>query len=526
MAISLAAGPVTSGTASADSSPFVGQRPVVTTEDGDVRGTLKAQYAEFKGIPYAKAPVGELRWRAPQEPDSWPGVRDATQFGGSCTQGSGWDPGYEEPTYNEDCLNLNVYSPASPRIENDREDGLPVLVWIHGGGNRGGAGRDTFPARFVEETQTVFVTLNYRLGALGYLDTAALDAESAGDGSAGNYGILDQQMALRWVRDNIAAFGGNPADVTIAGQSAGGSNTCTHLAAPASRGLFQRAIIQSGGCSGRTEEAAQSDGAAFAERLGCVDPASQTACLRSKTPEEVLAAQGNFSGGAVVDGTVVPQDPREALRQGRVAQVPVLIGSNSDESQQSVFGAYDYQGNPLTPEGYESLVRSTYPAVADRVLAEYPVADHESPTVAWGTVQSDARACRDESLFADFARVLPTYAYEFAEREGPAFTSIWRLDTDYPFGATHVNELGYLWDYLGTHLPFSNEQEDLSSLMGLYWAQFTDTGDPNAPTAPAWPLLQDSGALMQFTAAESRMIPIEAHAAAHHCGLWSPVVNS
>jgi para-nitrobenzyl esterase len=214
---------------------YAGQHPVVRTDHGQVRGQAKAMVTSFLGIPYAAPPTGNLRWRAPQPAAKWSGVRDATKFGGSCVQGSGWDPGYEQPTLNEDCLYLNVYRPST-----DKKN-LPVFVWNHGGGNVGGAGRDTNPDKFVTREDVVYVTINYLLGAMGWLDTSALEQA---DPAAGNFGLLDQQAALRWVQQNARTFGGDPGNVTLAGQSAGASNTCAQLASPSARGLFDRAIMQ------------------------------------------------------------------------------------------------------------------------------------------------------------------------------------------------------------------------------------------------------------------------------------------
>ncbi|GIJ63883.1 carboxylesterase/lipase family protein [Virgisporangium aurantiacum] len=471
----------------------------------------------YKGIPFAASPVGERRWAAPQPAPEWRGVRDATQFGGSCVQGTGWDPGYDKPTLTEDCLYLNVYRPS------DAGKNLPVFVWNHGGGNTGGAGRDTNPDKFITRQDVVYVTINYRLGAMGWLDTPSLEQANP-DGSTGNFGLLDQQAALRWVQRNIRAFGGDPDNVTLAGQSAGASNTCAQLASPSARGLFDRAILHSGGCSARTPDAARQSGEQFATELGCAPGAGQVACLRGKSPADVLAAQTKVRQSGSVAGTrVLPTDPLELLKAGTLTKLPVIVGGTSDESQQSVFATYDYVGRPLTAAQLDTLVATTYPAGADRIRATYPVANYKSPTVTWGAIQSDQRACRDQTLRDRLARTTKTYAYEFAEKNGPPFVSIWRLDTDYPFGATHVNDLGYLWDYLGTALPFSTEQVDLSNQMIGYWGSFARDGDPNVRLAPTWPRYTPQGTLLQFQAPGATRTPHAAIDDAHHCSLWDEV---
>ncbi|MCC3290909.1 carboxylesterase/lipase family protein [Arthrobacter sp. zg-Y1110] len=492
--------------------------PVVSTDKGDVQGEATSMVTSFKGIPYAAPPVGDLRWKAPAAAEPWEGVLDATQFGGSCTQGTGWDPGYDQPTLNEDCLYLNVYRPSEPSSKK-----LPVFVWNHGGGNVAGAGRDTDPNKFITKSEAVFVTINYRVGAMGWLDTTGLEADNP-DGAAGNFGLLDQQAALTWIQENIGRFGGDARNVTLAGQSAGASNTCAQLASPGADGLFDQAILQSGGCSARTPQAARASGAQFAAEIGCADPATELACLRAKSPAEVLAAQTVVrQSGAVHGNAVLPSDPLELLKAGRLTRLPVIVGGTADESQQSVFGAYDYVGNPITEEMLADLIATTYPNDAAQVAAAYPATNYPSPTVAWGDVQSDQRACRDQTLRDRMAADTRTYAYEFAEKDGPAFTSIWRLGTDYPFGATHVNDLGYLWDYLGTALPFSTEQVQLSDQMISYWSSFAGEGRPDADYAPEWPRYRPQGEMLQFVAPSAQVVSHATVDAEHGCELWDRV---
>jgi para-nitrobenzyl esterase len=494
---------------------YPGRYPVVSTDKGLVKGEAKSMVISFKGIPYAAPPVGNRRWKAPQPAKAWQGVRDATQFGDSCVQGTGWDPGYEEPTLTENCLYINVYRPT-----NSTKKKLPVFVWNHGGGNFAGAGRDTNPDKFVTRSNQVFVTFNYRLGSMGYLTTPALQSANK-DGSAGNFGILDQQAALRWVQKNIRSFGGDPKNVTLAGQSAGAGNTCAQLASPGAKGLFHHAILQSGGCSARAPEAANASGTRFAAALGCTDAATQVACLRSKTPEQILAAPRQ--SGSVYGNDVLPSDPLALLKAGTLTKLPVIVGGTSDERQQSVFGAYDYLGNPITESMLAGLISDTYGEDAARVTAAYPVADQWSPTVAWGKITSDERACTDQAVRDRMASTTKTWAYEFAEKNGPAFTSIWRLGTDYPFGATHVNDLGYLWDYLGTALPFSTDQVDLSNQMISYWSSFAETGRPAAPYAPSWPRYQPQGKQLQLVAPSARVVSQAEIADEHNCALWDEV---
>ncbi len=457
---------------------------VVKTTDGRLKGTSTSNYNEYLGIPYAAPPVGDLRWKAPQPTARWSGVRDAGQFGNRCVQGAGWDPGYETATLTEDCLYLNVYVPHDVKPNSD------VMVWIHGGGFSGGAGQDTDPRKYVDLTGSIYVTINYRLGALGYLDLPELRA--AGMTGAGNFGLLDQQAALRWVQDNIRRFGGDPHSVTIAGQSAGGSSVCDQLASPTAHGLFQKAIIMSGGCGLTAQDAADQAGQSFAQTLGCTDSSTLLACLRGKSSEEVLQAQQSVRIRPAVGGKGFPIDPAEAIPAGKFNKVPVMNGQVLDERRLFIFQGNDYLGRPVTAASFESTVRSTYGADADKILAAYPLSSYPTPGIALATLQGDAASYGRYVLDQQFARYVPTYAYEFAEEQTPQFYSIYRLQqqggaaASFDFGATHVDDLGYLWTYLGHTLPYSDDELALGDQMVNFWAQFAHSGNPNVSDAPSW----------------------------------------
>lgn len=494
--------------------PAIADDTVVQTASGPVRGHVKTNYTEWLGIPYAAAPVGELRWKAPQPAARWSEVRDASKPGNACVQGTGWDPGYEEPTLTEDCLYLNIYRPHGASADAK----LPVFFWIHGGGLRGGAGFDTDPRKFVDLGNVVFVTHNYRLGALGFLAVPGLTAENRD--SVGVYGMLDQQAALHWVKKNIAGFGGDPDNITIAGQSAGGRSVCNQLVSPTNAGVFARAIHQSGGCGGDAVEDAEERGKQFAAELGCNDPATAVACLRSKSPEDVLAAQDKVRiSTTVYGGKHFPLNATEAVQSGQFNKVPVMIGQTRDERTQSLYAAYDFRGNPLTADGYAEEIRERFPDRADEVLELYPVDDYVNPLVALANADGDPSSCRRHELFGLFAKHVPVYAYEFDEREQPAFYSIWRIAPDYPFGATHVNELGYIFDYLRHALPFSSAQGELSDAMISYWSSFARSGDPNTATTPDWPRYSpDSDLVMSLKA--SGPAPKASFRDEHRCDFW------
>ena len=492
--------------------------PVVQTDQGAVRGHVRTNLTEWLGIPYAAAPVGPLRWKAPRPAASWTGVRDATTPGRACVQGTGWDPGYEKPTLTEDCLFINVYRPN--RAPATTEPALlPVLVWIHGGGLTGGAGYDTDPRKFVDLGQVVFVTFNYRLGAMGFLAVPDLRQEDAD--AVGNYGLLDQQAALRWVHRNILRFGGDPDQVTLAGQSAGASSVCDQLASPAVKGLFARAIHQSGGCTMTSRALAEETGGRFAATLGCIDPSTVAVCLRSKSAADILAAQGEVRVATpVYGGALFPTNPADAVRAGAFNRVPILIGQVHDERTQSQFAASDYVGKPVTAAQYSDEIRRRHGARAAAVLAQYPVTAFWSPTVALATVEGDERSCQRQSLIAQFGAAVPTFAYEFDEQDGPPFVSVWRLHSTFRFGATHVNDLGYLFDYLRQALPFSAAQGELSDQMIRYWSTFTRTGDPNGPFVPAWPKYEAKSEAMLSLQAAGTKIKTD-FAMDHRCGFWA-----
>ncbi|MEU6123426.1 carboxylesterase family protein [Streptomyces sp. NPDC047123] len=510
----------------AQAATGTGGGTLVRTDDGWLRGTATAEGRQFLGVPYARPPVGDLRWKAPRPVRPWDGVRRATGFGNRCVQSASWDPGYENPSHTEDCLDLNVHTPEG------RTGRLPVLVWLHGGGLTAGAGSDIVPDTFARRTGAVVVTVNYRLGALGFLASAGLDGE-ASDGVSGNYGMLDQQAALRWVRANIGRFGGDPGRVTVAGESAGGRSVCTQLASPTARGLYRAAIVESGAygdCAGRERQRATADGAAFAKKAGCPDPRTALACLRGRPAERILAAQAGFDWGPVVGGAFLPVQPEAAYRKGSAARVPVLNGANSDEGRLFAFSQFDGQGAPLTAERYPQALAAAYGAeLGARVLRRYPLAGHASPTHAYGAALGDRMfACSALRMNTALARRGPVYAYEFADRTSPPFASLRRLDTDFDFGATHVNEVQYLFKHFGLTSPFNAEQRLLARQMVQYWGSFVRTGVPRADGGPAAPDQRTRpGQVLSLRTASAGGNTIDATVRdTHRCDLWDAVPAS
>ncbi len=415
----------TAGTRAAASGSRSGGAPIVTTDDGAVRGTTAGTVAEFLGIPYAAPPTGNLRWRPPAPPADWRGVRDATQFAPSCPQPA--SPFAPPGPFSEDCLYLNVYTPGRDAdhrlLRGGDEDGLPVLVWIHGGGLTEDAGRNYDGSKLAADG-TVVVTINYRLGALGFLAHPALASRPGGP--AGNYGLMDQQAALRWVRDSIARFGGDPHNVTIAGQSAGGLSVLAQMVSPGSRGLFQKAIIQSGSfaLNQRPLADAEAAGEAFAAQAGCPDQTA--ACLR-QLPVSDLVNPNFVEIPGVVDGKVLTEPIGTALAAGRFARVPVLNGTNHDEERLFVsIGLTVSQGTdvlipeqPVTTDNYQTDIAAALGVPAARaaaIAAGYPPTAYPSPDAAFSTLVGDVSfACPALQI----ARVRTSIPVRPAERALP-----------------------------------------------------------------------------------------------------------
>ncbi|MET9909626.1 carboxylesterase family protein [Streptomyces sp. NPDC006476] len=485
-----------------------GDGTVVRTDAGRVRGETTTEGRQFLGIPYAQPPVGALRWRDPRPARPWHGVRSARSFGNKCVQTSSWDPGYEQPSYTEDCLDLNVYVPRGSARR-------AVLVWFHGGGLTAGAGQDIVPDTFARTTGTVVVTVNYRLGAMGFLAASGLDKE-ARDGVSGNFGMLDQQAALRWVRANIGRFGGDPGRVTIAGESAGGRSVCTQLASPTAKGLFRAGIIESGAygdCDARTHADAVAQGADFAQKLGC----ATVACLRGKSAREILEAQGDGDWGPVTGGAFLPVQPEQAIANGTASRVPVLNGSNKDEGRLFAFSQFDLTGRPLTAEQYPAAMRQDF---GEAALARYPLSAYPTPTIAYATALGDVLfSCPALRLDGLLKTRAPVYSYEFADRTSPPFASLRNLHTDFDFGATHVDEVQYLFKHFGLESPLNTEQKVLAGQMVQYWGSFVRDGVPRAIAQP--PMPAGPGAVLSLkTASKGGNTLSSTGHREHRCDLW------
>ncbi|MCE7005799.1 carboxylesterase family protein [Kibdelosporangium philippinense] len=474
----------------------------VFTDRGPVQGAMTGEVRSFQGIPFAKPPVGALRWRAPQPAARWREPLDATKPREFCAQLPGFGP---SESVNEDCLYLNVTTPR--RVNRP----LPVIVWYHGGGFTSGAATQYDPVKLVTQGNVIVVTVAYRLGPLGYLATPGLTAEAGNQ--SGNYGFQDQLAGLRWVQRNAAAFGGNPGNVTISGESAGAASVCDVIVSPLAKGLFQKAIGQSFSCveETTTPQQAYAAGAQLSSTVGCAD----VACLRGKPVKDLLTA---WPGGApVVGGRELPLQPPDAIRQGKYHRVPLLWGSNLDEMRLFVGLTYDGAGKPVTVAQYEQVTRDTFGPAADKVLARYPVGNYASPSIALATWQTDVpghlSTCGHINTYNLFKTGAPVYAYQFTDRTAPSIVDWPNFDE----GATHAFELNYLWNRLFGQ-PFTPAQEALSKNMVRYWTTFAHTGNPNGYGVPGWQRYKSEGDVQELGLA--RIAP-KNPALESNCEFWA-----
>lgn len=465
--------------------------PVVSLSDGELQGKTDGPTYAFLGIPYAKPPLGELRFANPEKNEPWEGMREATEFGKRCAQLASATL-QNAASEDEDCLYLNVWT-ADPTTTEKK----PVMVWIHGGGNRNGSASEPVPFAntgvfysgrdLAQDHDVVVVTLNYRLGVLGFLNHPGL--------SASNQGLRDQVLALEWVRDNIAAFGGDPDQVTIFGESAGSFDVCMHMASPLSRGLFHRAISQSGGCT--TTMTTKSEGEAAGEALAadlCDGADDALTCLREASVADLLdfqPAADSASFGPVVDADFMPDQAGALYAAGEIADVPYMLGSNSDE------GTLFSMQNIADEAAYQAALEVAFPGIADDVAALYPLADFAEGKPTPGSAAL-VRALGDSRLVCS--------TYDTAVLAQAAGRDVYMYNFDIPveipgldlnLGATHGAELTYVF---GTSPAFSPDQMDISNLMQRYWSRFATTGDPNGGDDLEWPVFgADPNKRMNFS---------------------------
>ena len=462
---------------------------LVVTTSGAVRGVADGGTWAFRGVPYAAAPVGDLRWKAPVPHACWTGERDASQFPPPCVQRG--ELGTGTITGDEDCLHVNVWTPtaaAEPR---------PVLVFIHGGGNVSGSTTEEAQGvllydgrHLAERGDVVVVTLQYRLNIFGYLVHDAFAPESS-SGMAGNYAVRDHIAALTWVRDNIAGFGGDPARVMLFGESGGATDVCALYASPGAAGLFHAAIMQSGSCRGETYDDARDIGNDLAVAAGCDGSADVPGCLRDRSAADILGlvdtdvvvGEGRIKTpfGPTIDGALLPASPYDLIMQGAHNHVPFVVGANEDEMTHPVFGI----PLMLTVEQYRArVVALVGAALAPSVLARYPAAAYPTPRAALVALMGDVQFVCPARLYARAAAAAqdePVYRYFFTHAlSGPQAA----------FGAMHGLELPFIFQKIDLYGSYDPTPGDLAlqDLAGGYWTRFAATRDPNGASAPAWPV--------------------------------------
>jgi para-nitrobenzyl esterase len=449
----------------------------ITIDSGTLAGTTGSSpdIRVFKGIPFAAPPVGANRWRLPQPVAKWPGVRAASEYAPRCTQGGGGVPtAAAAPPSSEDCLYLNVWTTAETAA-----DRRPVMVWFYGGGFFGGAGSEArYAGDGLARKGAVVVTLNYRLGSLGFFAHPALSAESPRKVS-GNYGMHDAITALQWVQRNIAAFGGDPDNVTIFGESAGANLTSALVGSPEAKDLFRRAIAQSGAFMGLgmarmgTLKRAEEAGAKALSDAGVASIAE----LREKPAQEVFTAIRG--GNLVVDGYLIPEDLSQTFANSRQNAVDLVVGSNKDE------GTF-FQRPGLTAEQFRAQAKQRFGVLADGYLKMFPASSDAEAATSYLASFSDEASWHMRKFAALQAKQgNDTYVYYFS-RVPPT------LPDRPPRGATHAAEIPYMFDNLAPPSPWTEVDRRLADVMSSYWVNFARTGDPNGAGLPVWPAYRDA----------------------------------
>lgn len=505
----------------------------VQTEDGPVCGLTANSITSYLDIPYAAPPVGDLRWEPPQQHAPWTTVLPATTSAPECPS-PGFPPGSPPAAgTNEDCLYLKVEVPAGAKPG----DNLPVMYEVHGGGFLGTALTNDGD-NLVRSGKVVYVFANYRLGILGFLADKALGAHS------GDYGLQDQQAGLRWVQQNIASFGGNPGNVTVFGESAGGASTCDQVASPTAKGLFDKAISVSGfynyqdnivwskaDCKSTyfTEAQAQTVGARFATKVGCGNAANVAACLRSVPTTRLVEDGGQFTEptaggtiGPIVNGTTLTMSPAKAFATGHVNHVTLISDVARDEFNGGVYS--NSPGLPVvvadTPAQYQQLAQEQFGRLAPAVERLYPLSRYQSPYTAYRTIMADsASVCPMLQANQGLSKYIPVYVDIDTDADNPAGENL-----QLPLGGQHSETNGLV------HFPSAQldpNQAALQDQLLAEWTYFADTGNPAAPHTPAWTLYsgRQHPVMLLQPADTSQATPAAFIASQHNCGFWNQVTR-
>jgi len=497
------------------SSAPVTPAPVVKTRSGAVRGRVVDGVYQYLGIPFAAPPLGDLRWRPPAAHASWNGILEVTRTRAWCAQQS--RPDSPKVFGSEDCLYLNVYAPKPARSPR------PVMIWIHGGSFLAGSGAIFDGSTLARDGNIIVVTINYRLGVLGFLASRGLDATDPRH-TSGNYGLLDQLAAIRWVIDNIPAFGGDPHNLTLAGESAGAMSIGFLMVSPGADGTFQRAILESGPFLQKLHTRAQAEvhGDEIATKLGCDKAGDVVSCMRSKTTEQVVDAApsdplswAQLIWEPIVDGAVMPSQPAAAIAAGRVSKVPLINGSNRDEG--TLMFAY---AKPITADQYDHAMHYFLGARAQEVLATYPVTHYSEPTLAAAAANGDSfLSCRTNNAGVMLSNQMQVYQYEFNDPNAPPWVF---KKARIPLKSFHSAEIQYVFGSIANDAAASPAQRNLSAAMMGYWIRFITSGDPAG--APRWSAYQANDPKRILFTPES--IEFESDfTTIHHCALWNSILK-
>jgi para-nitrobenzyl esterase len=525
---------------------------VVWTTDGPVRGFERHGVHEFLGIPYTAPPVGDLRWMPPQSVTPWSEPLKATKFRNTCPQVTELGAFAGPSSITEDCLYLNVFTTRLGR----GDKGNAVLVWIHGGGNIDGESNDYNAEKLAtggpNGTPTVVVTINYRLGLFGFLSESHLNSEGH---LWGNYGILDQQAALRWVKANIAAFGGDPTRVALGGQSAGAIDTGANQLSPLAAGLFNRAIYESSPgffSSLPSASVALNQGDAFAAAAGCSD----AACLRNLSTARILQLEGTpnasspyITNNPLVDGTIIPMQPEAAWTSGKYNHMPIMGGSTRDELTFGGVIAEYFSGPPqapLTPDQYTAGVNAAWGANASRVLAQYPLSKYGNDTErAYDRVNTDPDLCRALHVLKAQAASNGShgvYAYDFTYANAPYYfpkmpnpqsptgnfqaLASHTIDIQFLFERWHGGQLGVNLDQVsGQPRELQGPEIGLSDQLIAAWTNFAKTGNPNGSGAPSWPVFTTTASTFLKEDIPSSAETEAQYRSFYQCDFWDPLLT-
>ena len=453
---------------------LIGQTEKVKVEGGWIQGTVENGLTIFRGIPFAAPPIGELRWRAPQPVEKWDGIKQTTEFAPAPMQGGNPPSGKSE-----DCLYLNIWTPAKSTKEK-----IPVMVYIYGGGFSGGNTSDPWVSgENLAKKGVVFVNIAYRVGPLGFLAHPELSAENP-NGASGNYGLLDQIAALKWIKKNIAAFGGDSDKVTIFGESAGGISVSMLCASPLAKGLFRGAISQSGGSFGptrptmypgenmKTLQQAEAEGKEYILKAGAISVAE----LRKTDAEKLPMGWGLGSSWPIIDGYVIPNDQYKLYQTGKYNDVPVIIGYNSDEGLSFL--------PEKTPKEFTEAVKIRYGKFADALLKAYPLGENSIPKTARDLTRDAAFGWHNWAWARLQSETGKSKVYYYYFDQHPDYP---KGSPNYGHGSPHAQDVSYVFQHIDSANPQTTKSDlEISEAMSDYWINFVKYGNPNGEGVPFW----------------------------------------